>query len=1101
MTAKFRPALVLVLCLAGPLRATDEPAFRVPPGFRVTLYAGPDLAPDLYAMTLDARGRVVVTSQGWVKTLHEGATPGKAERATVFCETKTGGMGLCFDDNGDLLFCGDGWLSRYRDADGDGKADGPPEKVVPLRFTDHGGHAVRRGPDGWWCVAAGNDSPLGAVHVTRPHSPVNTPEAGGILRLPPDAKSCEVMAHGFRNPYDFDFNPAGDLFTYDSDTERDHLLPWYSPTRLYHVAHAGHHGWRVSGYMRSWARPGFQPDAVDVLAPIGRGSPTGVVCYRHTQFPEKYRGGLFFLDWTFGRVYFTALTPEGASYAAKPAVFLEATGSAGFAPTDCAVAPDGALLVCIGGRRTRGAVYRVEYVGDGRPKGPAAPASDLDAVLEAPQPLDAWSRARWLPLARKLGAAPFAAAVADEKRPDTARVRAAEVLTDLFGGLPADAARAAARSKSALVRARVAWSLGRAPCREAGAILGRLAGDDSPRVRLHSLDAIGDRLHELDAGALRPAVLAGLGHPDKRVRQAAARVASRMPQAAWEPLRAEGAKGSVQARLSLLLAALGRNPPAKEADRGAIDAALALFAESPDAPARLQAVRLAVLALGDYNLGSPPAEVFAGYSVPFPLRPGDETRGRVLKAVRPAFPSGDDRLDDELARLLAMLEDDDPDSPRKVAKFWAADSSPTRDLHFLVALGRLDGKWDGDTAARTADALLSLHHKFGGSEQRVKQNWADRLGELVRALVARQPTLAKELLRHRRFAHPAHITLALALPEPARTEAARLFLKAAGDPEEFAWSGRLVELLAALPDPEVRPAFRERWDDLDLRDPILLQLARKPEAADREKFLAGLGSLSPQAVRAALGALEQLPPDPTPKNLVPLLRLLRLLVRDPAEAKTRARVAALLERQAGRTFGVREGKSDPKDLPGLYRPVFDWFEKKHPDLAAAATGEDAAADLAAWREVLATVEWEKGDARRGEQLFRSRGCLACHTGASRLAPDLTGVAGRFSRDDLFAAIVAPSLDVAPAYQTTAVRTTKGETHVGIVAFQAADGLILLTGADTSVRIPTEEIASRRTVARSLMPDGLLKDLRPSDLADLYRYLQTLPPEPPRPGKE
>ncbi|MBM3983973.1 MAG: hypothetical protein FJ304_27630, partial [Planctomycetes bacterium] len=421
MTVHTRPALVLVLCLAAPLRAADEPAFRAPPGFRVTLYAGPDLAPDLYAMTLDPQGRVVVTSAGWVKVLHEGKVPGKAERATVFCETKTGGMGLCFDDNGDLLFCGDGWLSRYRDADGDGKADGPPERIVPLRFTDHGGHAVRKGPDGWWYVAAGNDSPIGATHVTRTHSPVKAPEAGGILRLPPDGKSCEVAAHGFRNPYDFDFNPAGDLFTYDSDTERDYLLPWYSPTRLYHVAHAGHHGWRVSGYMRSWARPRFQPDTVDVLAPIGRGSPTGVVCYRHTQFPEKYRDGLFVLDWTFGRVYFTPLTPEGSSYAAKPEVFLEPTGTAGFAPTDCAVAPDGSLLVCIGGRRTRGAVYRVEYVGDGKPAKPVAPASDLDAVLDAPQPLDAWSRAKWVPLAKKLGAAPFAAALADEKRSDAAR--------------------------------------------------------------------------------------------------------------------------------------------------------------------------------------------------------------------------------------------------------------------------------------------------------------------------------------------------------------------------------------------------------------------------------------------------------------------------------------------------------------------------------------------------------------------------------------------------------------------------------------------------------------------------------------------------------
>ena len=100
-------------------------------------------------MTLDSRGRVVVTSRGYVKTLHDDDGDGKADRATLFAETPTGGMGLCFDGN-DLFFCGDGWFSRYRDADADGRADGPPERFVPLAFTEHGGHAMRKGPDGWW---------------------------------------------------------------------------------------------------------------------------------------------------------------------------------------------------------------------------------------------------------------------------------------------------------------------------------------------------------------------------------------------------------------------------------------------------------------------------------------------------------------------------------------------------------------------------------------------------------------------------------------------------------------------------------------------------------------------------------------------------------------------------------------------------------------------------------------------------------------------------------------------------------------------------------------------------------------------------------------
>jgi glucose/arabinose dehydrogenase len=106
---------------------------------------------------------------------------------------------------------------------------------------------------------------------------------------------------------------------------------------------------------------------VDVVAPVTtleRGSPTGVACYRHTQFPKKYQGGLFALDWTFGKVYFVSLIPNGSTYRAEKEVFLSATGDNGFAPTGIAVHPKtGDVYISVGGRGTRGAVYRVRRTG------------------------------------------------------------------------------------------------------------------------------------------------------------------------------------------------------------------------------------------------------------------------------------------------------------------------------------------------------------------------------------------------------------------------------------------------------------------------------------------------------------------------------------------------------------------------------------------------------------------------------------------------------------------------------------------------------------------------------------------------------------------
>ena len=73
-------------CVAGArgaeLVADEALGVRVAPGFRVTLYADQDLANDIQAMTLDARGRVVVTGPGYIKTLLDTDGNGQADDKT-----------------------------------------------------------------------------------------------------------------------------------------------------------------------------------------------------------------------------------------------------------------------------------------------------------------------------------------------------------------------------------------------------------------------------------------------------------------------------------------------------------------------------------------------------------------------------------------------------------------------------------------------------------------------------------------------------------------------------------------------------------------------------------------------------------------------------------------------------------------------------------------------------------------------------------------------------------------------------------------------------------------------------------------------------------
>ncbi len=663
----------LVLALFSGFARGDEPAgiprVRLPQGFRITPYADQALADDIQAMTLDRRGRVVVTGPGYVKTLHDDPATGKAGRATLFAAPRSGGQGLCFIGD-DLLITADHWLSRYRDVDRDGQADGPPERIVPLATAEHGGHAIRKGPDGWIYAIAGNDAGIDGRHVGTPGSPVVRPVAGGIVRLSPDLKTCEVVAHGFRNPYDFDFNPLGDLFTYDSDCERDENLPWYTPTRAFHVAEGGHHGWRLKGYQRSFARSPDLFDAIPPLADLGRGSPTGVVCYRHTRFPERYRDGLFLADWTFGLIYFLPLRPTPEAYQTRPEIFLEPIGGDGFAPTDLCVTPDGDLLVCIGGRKTRGAVYRITP--EARAASPGEPATDLDRVLSVPQPLDAWSRERWEPIARRLGPGPFEAAMKDKGRDEAAQIRAIEVLTDLFDAFDVDAAEAAWKIAGGdVLRARIAWALERRR-----APLGRptpLHGGNSPQVSLWtSLMALAARgrligpellSHErLWLDPSRPGIAAAeerCPRPSSPASALAMRRRSRpADRAGHHPasrlvLLHEGYRGSTTWK------ATRSGPPPWALDqvggRAGIGRSRIRFEDVPDDPAsrpapgqiRIQdwtnAFRLAVVALGDWDVDHAEADAF----VPYTLR---AARRRIARnptvaaiherAIRP-LPSGD----------------------------------------------------------------------------------------------------------------------------------------------------------------------------------------------------------------------------------------------------------------------------------------------------------------------------------------------------------------------------------------------------------------------------------------------------------------------------
>lgn len=1074
--------------------SAEETGIRAPEGFEVSVFAGDDLAHDIYSMTLDSQGRVVVAGAGYVKVLHDDNADGVADRATLFSERpKSGAHGMLFLGN-DLLCTGDESLMLLRDSDGDGQAGGEPEVWAKVRHPEHGANGLTLGPDGWIYLICGNDAGVTSKLAGTAGSPVSDPQCGAVVRFSPDGKRSEIVAHGFRNPYDLDFNADGRLFTVDADGERDHHLPWYAPTRLFDIAQGMHHGWVLQGWQRSWNRPAWMFDNVPRLAELGRGSPTGLTVYRHTQFPERYRGSVLSCCWTLGRVYALPLSADGSSYRTESEVFLETTGEVGFAPVDVVVGKEGELYVAIGGRRTRGSVFCVKYVGD-RQSGSAveaSPADDLTAVLRAPQPQAAWSRSQWEPRARQLGADAFASAMKDRARPAAERIRAVEVLTDLFSGLEASLAESllndsagegdTAAQADHRVAARVAWSLARTgePGPAQAGLIAQATKHNSPlvqRAAWEALQTIAAETDEMQAAVESAAWGEGMNSTDRRVR-AAALLADRR-----RALKTDGDENETQ---------LWRRHFHGQLSAEDFPAAARCFLAAKNDGERLNAVRLMELSLGDIDTHQQQADVYAGYSLngsPQVVAAAAKEFGSKLAAN---FPSQDADLNREWGRLLGMLQVDDESFVDRLTELFSADSLPQDDIHYLIVLSRLPGKRSEAATRRTAEALSGLHGKMRARQMYVSRNWPQRLGEAVAGLYRHDPTLPEALISLPTFCSPSQALFANAMTPDQRRAAARHLLAAAADAasDDDRWTDELVQLIADLPNDEALPALRAAWDDFALRDSIVAVLARARQAEDRERFVEMLGSLQSRSVELSAAALTMLDQPASESEIAAAMAALKQACLAPEQSSTRQALAHLLARWTGESPTIDESTS--RNPAEAYRPWFEWFRTKYPAASAQMSGLGGT-DAAGWQRRIEQISWDTGDVERGKLVFEKKSCVRCHAGSSPLGPDLAGAFGRFSRADLLTAIVDPHKDVSPLYQTTQIVTASGRVYNGLVVYESPDSTLLQTTPDTTTRVAGDEIVVMRKSKVSLMPSGLLNDSTDQDIADLFAYMKTLRP--------
>jgi putative membrane-bound dehydrogenase-like protein len=395
----------------GPAKALST--FKVSEGLELTLWASEPLFSNPTCMDVDHKGRVWVCESinyrnklknqalrrpagDRILILEDTTGKGQADKVTVFYQSPEilaplgiavlphlGGPGCT------VYVCQSPDILVFEDKDGDGKADGPPRKLLS-GFKgidhDHGVHGILVGPDNKLYFSVGDQGVQNLPGKGGRNWTSNGTDcrAGTIWRCDLDGQNLELIAHNFRNEYEPCVDSFGTVFVSDNDDDGN------DQCRICYVMPGGNYGYHPRGKGQThWHEE--QPGVVPMLLRTFRGSPTGMCFYEGTLLPEKYRGQPLHVDAGPGRLSCYHLASAGASYAIDREDMM-LSSDPWFRPSDVCVGPAGDLFVAdwydpgVGGHGIRdfdrGRIYRLVPTG-ARPVIPTIDLSTIDGTRAA----------------------------------------------------------------------------------------------------------------------------------------------------------------------------------------------------------------------------------------------------------------------------------------------------------------------------------------------------------------------------------------------------------------------------------------------------------------------------------------------------------------------------------------------------------------------------------------------------------------------------------------------------------------------------------------------------------------------------------------------
>jgi putative heme-binding domain-containing protein len=228
-----------------------------------------------------------------------------------------------------------------------------------------------------------------------------------------------------------------------------------------------------------------------------------------------------------------------------------------------------------------------------------------------------------------------------------------------------------------------------------------------------------------------------------------------------------------------------------------------------------------------------------------------------------------------------------------------------------------------------------------------------------------------------------------------------------------------------------------------------------------------------------VGLWDELPPELRPAAGAVLAsraswtsRWIRYCSNNPSSAD-------LMPPESVRAMRAHPDQAMQTELAGLY-PAFASI-----DLAAA---------NARSREIAAIIVGGSGDPYQGKKLYREL-CSRCHRlfdDGGAVGPELTGYQ-RDQLETLLRNIIAPSLEIREGYQMVRVMTDDDSVLSGFIESQTETQLLLRSIDGQLHTLEQGSIESLQPQILSLMPEGLLDKLEPSQLRDLMAYLRSSQP--------